>query len=85
MDQVCADLDRTPGGGAVDRVGERVESVSAIGGAGGRIVDADMAEEMVAKMPDGNGSLIEVPGAGHGLHGENMEGTVQILREFFAS
>ncbi|MQG20814.1 MAG: alpha/beta hydrolase [SAR202 cluster bacterium] len=49
------------------------------------VLNREMAEEMVAKMPDGNGSLIEVPGAGHGLHGENMEGTVQILREFFAS
>jgi len=49
------------------------------------VLNRGMAEEMVAKIPDGNGTLIEVPGAGHGLHGENMEGTVQILRVFFES
>ena len=49
------------------------------------VLDKDQAEKMAEAIPNGNGSMREVPGAGHGLHGENMEGALEILREFLAS
>ena len=49
------------------------------------VLDLEQAEKMAATIPDGNGTCREVPNAGHGLHGENMEGALRILREFFDS
>lgn len=40
---------------------------------------------MAATIPSGNGSFGEVPGVGHGLHNEDMDATVGIIREFFDS
>ena len=47
------------------------------------VLDAAQAREMEAAIPNGNGTFGEVPGAGHGLHGDNMAETVRIIREFF--
>ena len=47
------------------------------------VLDAAQAREMEAAIPNGNGTFGEVPGAGHGLHGDNMDETVRIIREFF--
>ncbi|MBI4203068.1 MAG: alpha/beta hydrolase [Chloroflexi bacterium] len=49
------------------------------------VLDRKQAEEMVARMPNGKGVFKEVPGAGHGLHRENMEGAVAIIKEFLGS
>jgi pimeloyl-ACP methyl ester carboxylesterase len=40
---------------------------------------------MAATVPGGKGACRELPNAGHGLHNENLEGALQILREFFDS
>ena len=47
------------------------------------VLDRAQAEEMVRSIPDGRGSLAEVQGAGHGLHDEDLEGTVLALKDFF--
>ena len=49
------------------------------------VLDAAQAREMEAAIPNGNGTFGEVPGAGHGLHSENMGETVRIIREFFGT
>ena len=49
------------------------------------VLDKEQAEKMAEAIPNGNGIMREVPKAGHGLHGENMEGALEILREFLAS
>ena len=49
------------------------------------VLDMDQAEKMAATIPNGNGSLKEISGAGHGLHNENMAETVSTLQEFFAT
>ena len=47
------------------------------------VLDKEQAETMTETIPNGNGAFGEVPGVGHGLHNENMDGTVKIIREFF--
>ena len=37
---------------------------------------------MVDTIPNGNGTFAEVPGVGHGLHNEDMDATVDIIRGF---
>ncbi len=49
------------------------------------VLDLPQAEKMEATIPNGNGRLYTLPNAAHGLHTENEEGTLAILREFFAS
>ena len=49
------------------------------------ILDRPQAEKMAATIPGGKGIYRDVPAAGHGLHRENMDGTVTIIREFFES
>ena len=49
------------------------------------VLDYEQAVKMVANIPNGNATLKEVPGAGHGLYIEAMETTVQIIREFLAT
>ena len=49
------------------------------------VLDRVQAEKMVATIPGGKGTLTEVPGVGHGLHGEDLEATVRAIREFFAT
>ncbi len=46
------------------------------------VLDRAQAETMVETIPNGNGALGEVPNAGHGLHNENMEGALAIIRDF---
>ncbi|MBI2872524.1 MAG: alpha/beta hydrolase [Chloroflexi bacterium] len=47
------------------------------------VLDKAQAQKMAALIPNGKGATREVPGAGHGLQNENMEGAFRILREFF--
>ena len=47
------------------------------------VLDEPQARKMVATIPNGNGSFREVPGVGHGLHNEDMDSTVGIIRGFF--
>ena len=49
------------------------------------VLDQAQAETMVETIPGGNGALGQVPNTGHGLHDENMEGTLAIIREFLDS
>ena len=49
------------------------------------VLDRPQAETMVETIPNGNGTLEEVPNAGHGLHNENMEGALAIIRDFLDS
>lgn len=49
------------------------------------VLDREQAEKMAATIPEGRGIFNEVPAAGHGLHSENMEGTLQTIREFLES
>ena len=49
------------------------------------VLDRPQAEKMAATIPNGNGVFKEVPDSGHGLHSENMDGTVEIVREFFST
>ena len=49
------------------------------------VLDKPQAWDMVRKIPGSNGSLIEVPGVGHGLHTEDMGATVDLVRRFFQS
>ena len=49
------------------------------------VLDREQAEKMAATIPNGNGTFTEVPDAGHGLHNDNMEGSVAIIRDFFAT
>lgn len=49
------------------------------------VLDESQARKMVATIPNGNGQFGEVPGVGHGLHTEDMDATVGILRDFFVS
>ena len=46
------------------------------------VLDRKQADKMAATIPDENGIVEEVPGAGHGLHDDNMDGTVKIIRKF---
>ena len=46
------------------------------------VLDKAQAQNMVSAIPEGMGLFKEVTGAGHGLHSENLEETVQIIREF---
>jgi pimeloyl-ACP methyl ester carboxylesterase len=49
------------------------------------VLDREQAQKMAAMVPNGKGKLIEVPGVGHGLHSQDMETTVRIIREFLES
>ncbi|MBI4311357.1 MAG: alpha/beta hydrolase [Chloroflexi bacterium] len=49
------------------------------------VLDRKQAQEMAAAIPSGRGAMREVPRAGHGLHRDNMEDTVRIIREFLQS
>ena len=46
------------------------------------VLDRKQADKMATTIPDENGIVEEVPGAGHGLHSDNMDGTVKIIRRF---
>ena len=48
------------------------------------VLDLDQANEMALKIPENKGFVIEIDGAGHGLHSENRDGTVKALKEFFS-
>ncbi|MBI4329126.1 MAG: alpha/beta hydrolase [Chloroflexi bacterium] len=48
-------------------------------------LDRPQAEKMAATVPNRKGVFREVPGVGHGLQNEDMETTVRIVREFFAT
>lgn len=47
------------------------------------VLDKEQAQKMEATIPNGKGTFKELSAAGHGLHSENMEEAVQIIREFF--
>lgn len=46
------------------------------------VLDRKQADKMAATIPNENGIVEEVPGAGHGLHNDNLEDTVKIIRRF---
>ena len=46
------------------------------------MLDEAQARKMVAAIPGGNGTFGEVPNVGHGLHNEDMDATVGIIRKF---
>jgi pimeloyl-ACP methyl ester carboxylesterase len=46
------------------------------------MLDREQADKMAITIPDENGIVDEVPGAGHGLHNENLQDTVSIIRRF---
>ena len=46
------------------------------------VLDRAQAEKVAALIPGGKGRFGEVPGVGHGLHGEDLEGTAGVIREF---
>ncbi|MCI0438695.1 MAG: alpha/beta hydrolase [Chloroflexi bacterium] len=47
------------------------------------VLDAEQARKMAETIPNGNGAFCEIPGVGHGLHNEDMEGVVKAIRDFF--
>ena len=47
------------------------------------VLDEAQARRMVDTIPNGNGTFAEVPGVGHGLHNEDMDATIDIIRGFF--
>ena len=49
------------------------------------VLDRAQADMMVAKIPNGNGSTVEIKEAGHGLHNDNLEGTANAIRAFLMS
>ena len=49
------------------------------------VLDHEQAVKMAATIPNGKGTLKEVPGVGHMLYREDMEATVKIIREFLAT
>ena len=49
------------------------------------VLDEPQARKMVATIPNGNGVFGEIPNVGHGLHNEDLDATVSILREFYAT
>jgi len=49
------------------------------------VLDMAQAEKMAEIIPNGNGSVAEVPNVGHMLHREDMDTTVNILRDFYAT
>ena len=46
------------------------------------VLDRPQAEKVAALIPGGNGRFGEVPGVGHGLHGEDLEATAGVIRAF---
>ncbi|MCI0869633.1 MAG: alpha/beta hydrolase [Chloroflexi bacterium] len=46
------------------------------------VLDRKQADKIAATIPDENGIVEEVPGAGHGLHNDNLDDTVRIIRRF---
>ena len=46
------------------------------------VLDREQAQKMAQTIPNGNGSFDEVPFAGHGLHQDNMDATVNMIRGF---
>ena len=46
------------------------------------VLDRPQAEKVAALIPDGKGRFGEVPGVGHGLHGEDLEATAGVIRAF---
>ena len=49
------------------------------------VLDRAQANMMVAEIPNGNGSTVEIKEAGHGLHNDNLEGTANAIRAFLMS
>lgn len=49
------------------------------------VLDRAQADMMVAEIPNGNGSTVEIKEAGHGLHNDNLEGTANAIRAFLIS
>ncbi len=49
------------------------------------VLDRAQAEKMAATIPGGKGTMREVPGVGHGLHGEDPEAIETALRGFFTT
>ncbi len=49
------------------------------------VLDREQAEKMAATIPNGNGSLHELDGVGHGLHREDVDTVRSVLGDFFAS
>lgn len=68
-----------------DAVGKISCKTLVLRGQDSTVLDLAQAEKMAATIPDGNGSCRELPGAGHGLHNENLEGALSLLRDFFDS
>lgn len=48
------------------------------------VLDRAQAEKVAALIPGGKGRFGEVAGVGHGLHGEDLEGTAAVIRAFLA-
>ena len=46
------------------------------------VLDRAQAEKVAALIPGGRGRFGEVPGVGHGLHGEDLEATAGVIRAF---
>lgn len=46
------------------------------------VLDREQADKIAVTIPEENGIVEEVPGAGHGLHDDNMADTVRIIRSF---
>ena len=68
-----------------DSVGKITCNTLILRGEVSTVLDREQAEKMQAEIPNGKGKLIDLQGAGHGLHGENEEGALTIMREFFAT
>ena len=54
-------------------------------GAQTHVLDFDQAERMASLIPNGNGTLKEIPDAGHGLFTDQPERCLDVLNDFFNS
>jgi pimeloyl-ACP methyl ester carboxylesterase len=68
-----------------DAVGKITCKTLVLRGQKSTVLDLEQAQKMAATIPNGKGVMKEVPDAGHGLHSEQMDATVNIIREFFAT
>ena len=57
----------------------------ALRGAQSYVLDHDQAERMASLIPNANGTLKEIPDAGHGLFSEQPERCLDVLNDFFNS
>jgi len=49
------------------------------------VLDKEQAEKMAVTIPNGMGTMKELPGAGHGLFNDNLDGFLTIVKEFYGT